>query len=207
MKTKLSIAVLAALSFTTSSSALAAGASKLYAGIDGGYAWADIGAPATAQYLANLSGSTVTYTYDKADLFGRFFMGYDLSNEFALEAGYFFTADLNATYRISGASATEAYSARGFDFAAVYKPGDQGFFVKAGMHSSEITSNATITIGGTTYSGTGTKSGSGFLIGAGYEGKLGNDSAWRVGYTFMDSVGGLSSADAGLVSVSLLKRF
>ena len=34
-------------------------------GVEGGLVWADIRAEETAQTLANLSGSTVTYTYDE----------------------------------------------------------------------------------------------------------------------------------------------
>jgi hypothetical protein len=40
-------------------------AQSSYFGIEGGAAFADIKADETAQYLANASGRTTSYTYDK----------------------------------------------------------------------------------------------------------------------------------------------
>ena len=189
------------------SNALASDEGRLSAGVEGGYAFVDIGAPATAQRLANLSGRTVTYTYDKADLYSRIFMGYDITEQMTAEVGYFASANLDATYRISGASATEAYSAKGLDFSIIYKPAESGFFGRIGMHSSEISGAASITIGGTTYAAQASKSGTGYLLGGGYEAAMGGGLAWRASFTYLDSLGGLSGADATLYSISILKRF
>ena len=163
-------------------------AENLRFGAEGGITWADMRAEETAQTLANLSGSTVTYTYDEATWMGRVFADYELSTEMSLEVGFFFTGSLDAKYTISGSSATEGYTAQGVDVAAVFKQ-DEMFF-KAGMHSSELEGDATLTIGGTTYSVSDTISGSGYLIGAGLE-----MDENRAGVTYYSDVGGDADSD------------
>ena len=163
-------------------------AENLRFGAEGGITWADMRAEETAQTLANLSGSTVTYTYDEATWMGRVFADYELSTEMSLEVGFFFTGSLDAKYTISGSSATESYNGRGVDVAAVFKQ-DEMFF-KAGMHSSELEGDATLTIGGTTYSVSDTISGSGYLIGAGLE-----MDENRAGVTYYADVGGDADSD------------
>ena len=162
-------------------------------GVEGGLLWADIRAEETAQTLANLSGSTVTYTYDEATWAGRVFADYDLSTETALEVGFFFTGSLDATYTISGASATEGYDATGVDVAAVFK--SDGLYFKAGMHRSELNGVASLTIGGTTYNVSETISGNGFLIGGGIEA-----DGSRIGYTYYSDVGGDSNSDMSMIT-------
>jgi hypothetical protein len=117
------------------------------------------------------------------------------------------TGDVNATYTISGASATESYSGSGFDFSAVFKPEGTPFFLKAGMHSSEIDGNASITVGGTTYAAGASKSGTGFLVGAGGESKLDDKSAIRYAVTYYDELGGISGADATLMTIGYVVSF
>lgn len=163
-------------------------------GIDLGYGFVDIGAKETAQTIANLSGSTTTVSYDLGALTGRVYLDYGITNELLLEAGYFRSGDLEATYTLSGASAKESYSVNGLDLAAVYSPSNQSFFFKGGFHSSEIEGNASITIGGTTYAAKATASGQGYLIGGGF-----NFGSSRVGYTYYANVGGDSDADVGLL--------
>ena len=146
----------------------------------------------TAQTLANLSGSTVTYTYDEATWMARFFGDYSVSESLSAEVGFLITGSLDATYTISGASATESYDARGIDVAAVFKQDD--FYLKAGMHSTELNGAATLSIGGTEYTVSDSISGSGFLVGAGikFEGN-------RVGYTYYSDLGGDSNSDIGFL--------
>ena len=162
--------------------------SEIKFGIEGGLTYADMRAEETAQTLANLSGSTVTYSYDEATWIGRFFADYSLSNDLSIEAGFFLTGSLDATYTISGASATEGYDARGVDMALVAKQ-DELFF-KVGMHSSELQGQASLTIGGTKYSVSETISGSGFLVGGGLQ----LDES-RVGITYYSDLGGDSDSD------------
>ena len=162
--------------------------SEIKFGIEGGLTYADMRAEETAQTLANLSGSTVTYSYDEATWIGRFFADYSLSNDLSLETGFFLTGSLDATYTISGASATEGYDARGVDVALVAKQ-DELFF-KVGMHSSELQGQASLTIGGTKYSVSETISGSGFLVGGGLQ----LDES-RVGITYYSDLGGDSDSD------------
>lgn len=157
-------------------------------GVEGGLTYADMRAEETAQSLANASGSTVTYEYDEATWQGRIFADMEVTPEVHVELGYFLTGSLDATYTISGASATEGYNAMGIDLAAVIYRDD--LFFKAGMHSSELEGNAKLTIGGTTYNVSETISGSGYLVGGGVQV---DDS--RFGLTYYADVGGDTDSD------------
>ena len=157
-------------------------------GVEGGLTYADMRAEETAQSLANASGSTVTYEYDEATWQGRIFADMEVTPEVHVELGYFLTGSLDATYTISGASATEGYNAMGIDLAAVIYRDD--IFFKAGMHSSELEGNAKLTIGGTTYNVSETISGSGYLVGGGMQ-----VDDTRFGLTYYADVGGDTDSD------------
>lgn len=166
-------------------------------GVEGGLTYADMRAQETAQSLANASGSTVTYEYDEATWQGRIFADMEVTPEVHVEIGYFLTGSLDATYTISGASATEGYNAMGIDLAAVIYRDD--IFFKAGMHSSELEGNAKLTIGGTTYNVSETISGSGYLVGGGVQV---DDS--RFGLTYYADVGGDTDSDMVNIYYGLL---
>ena len=163
-------------------------------GVDVGFGFADIGAKETAQTIANLAGSTVTYSYDYGAVAGRLYLDYGISDDLLFEAGYFQSGDIDAKYTLSGTTVTESYSVNGFDIAAVYAPSNEGYFFKGGFHSSEISGNASITISGTTYAAKATASGGGFLIGGGFD-----YGGSRFGYTYYANVGGDSDANVGLL--------
>ena len=163
-------------------------------GIDFGWAFLDIGAGKTAQNIANSAGRTVEYTSDTGAFAGRGYVDYKISENIYGEVGYFLSGEVNATYKLSGVSASEAYSASGFDFSGVYK-NDSGFFAKGGIHSSTVDGKANIAISGTTYSAKAAASGTGTLIGFGFDLEDGS----RFGYTFYDSLGGLADAEVGLI--------
>ena len=144
----------------------------VYVGVDLGFAQADMKAEQTASRLATLSGSTVTYIYDEAVGYLRGYIGLPINEMFGLEGGYFNTGSLDATYTI-GASATESYDADGFDLTAVIRADDYdkgGIYGRAGLHFSELSGAATITIAGTTYNiASQSASGTGTVFGGGYE--------------------------------------
>ena len=181
-----------------------------YVGADGGYGFVDIKAKQTAQTLANLSGSTVSYTYDRGALTGRLYFGFGLAENIAVELGYFASANATAKYTISGASATENYSTSGFDAGLVYKPQEEGVFFKAGFHSSKVEGDASVTINGTTYNiASDSKSGTGMMAGIGYEAKMSGSSGLksRLGWTYYNKVGGVSDANVNLIYLGLVKGF
>lgn len=176
--------------------------SKSYFGVDGGYAFVDLKAEETAQTLANLSGSTVSYQEDQAAGYLRFYYGFAVSENLDLQAGYFNTSSITATYTIGANSASESYEASGFDASFKFRPDVQaGFYAKLGVHYSELTGNATITIGGTTYDIASAKAnGSGLMYGLGYDfGQNIDGSGWKVGYDIYNTIGGISGADFGLM--------
>jgi hypothetical protein len=137
-------------------------------GVEFGWSPVDLEAEKTAQELANLSGSTVTVVYDEGAFSGRIFSDYGITSDFSVEAGYFQTSSADATYTISGDSATVSYDAHGFDISGVVKD-KNGFFGKAGIHFATVEGATSITIGSTTYSVTAEQDGTGPLLGFGYE--------------------------------------
>ena len=172
----------------------------VYVGIDLGFAQADMKAEQTASRLATLSGSTVTYVYDEAVGYLRGYVGFPINENFSLEGGYFNTGSLDATYTIGGASATESYDADGFDLTAVVRADDYdkgGIYGRAGLHFSELSGAASITIGGTTYNiASQSASGTGTVFGGGYElEKSADGTGIRLGVDYYSSIGGLDDAD------------
>jgi hypothetical protein len=170
-------------------------ADEITFGVDVGYGFLDIGADETAQTIANLSGSTVTASYDTGAFFGRIYGDYKIADSTYIDVGLFMTGDVTAKYTLSGATVSESYSANGIDVSAVLKENEkEGFFVKGGIHSSTIDGNANITISGTTYAAQATASGTGFVFGAGYDG----DNNSRAGVSLYSNLGGDSAADIWL---------
>lgn len=178
-----------------------------YGGIEGGLGFVDTNAASTAQSLANLAGSTVTYTSDRGAFVGRAFISYDVNSTVAVEIGGFATTNASNTYVLSGVSAKENYSATGVDTSAVLKIADTGFFGKLGMHYSQAKGNASATNGITTYRSSGDASGSGLMAGIGYQAKLSEGVFWRTTYSYYDKVGGVSGANINLFSLGIVKKF
>ena len=58
---------------------------EVHFGVDGGFTWADLKAEDTAQEIANLSGSTVTYEYDEATWAGRIYGDYGVAENMNIE--------------------------------------------------------------------------------------------------------------------------
>jgi len=176
--------------------------SNVHIGIDLGYGFYDIGADDTAQEIANISGSTVTYTYDEAAFAGRIYLDYDIGNDLFAEVGYLQSGSLDAKYTLSGATASESYVAKGLDLSLGYKDSDSGMFFKGGMHSSQISGTANITISGTTYATTADASGTGYLFGAGMDFDAAGYTS-RIGYTYYANMGGDTAADVGLLYIGI----
>lgn len=191
------LTIIASITFFLMSN-LHADVGEFRGGVELGYSPVELEAEETAQQLANLSGSTVITEYDTGALVGRLFATYGVAQAIDIEAGYFRTSSMDATYKIGADSAKESYEASGIDLSANFKS-DNGFYGKAGMHSSAIDGAASLTIGSTTYSLTDTTHGTSWLIGAGLES---NDI--RYSWTHYNSVGGDGGADFNLFSVGVL---
>ena len=164
-------------------------------GVELGYSPVDLEAEDTAQSIANASGSTVSTEYSTGVLVGRLFADYGLSENLMGEVGYFRTSSADATYKIGSDSASESYTAHGFDISAKFM--SDGLFGKVGMHSTTIDGDANVTIGGTTYTATGEAQGTGLLFGAGLE-----VDQTLISVTRYNDVGGIS--DFTFFSVGLL---
>lgn len=165
-------------------------------GIDVGYGFLDVGAEDTAQAIADIAGSTVTYEADTGAFLGRLYGDIEIVDSLYIDIGYFLTGSIDAKYTLSGVTATEAYSANGVDASIVFKEGDEeGFFIKGGLHSSTVDGAVAIIISGTTYEANAAASGTGFLFGGGYD--FADNS--RAGFTYYSDLGGLSKADLGYI--------
>ena len=162
---------------------------EFHFGIDGGLTYADMKAEETAQQLANLSGSTVTYTYDEATWAGRLYVDYGVAENMDVEVGFWLTGSLDATYTIGANSASESYDMSAIDVSLNYNLVGSPFFVKGGVHQSTLNGAAEIKIGATTYDIADSISGTGWLLGGGM--KVGNS---RYGVTYIANVGGDSDS-------------
>lgn len=168
------------------------------------------------EYVAALGGS-VTVTQDLSASAGRLFLGYRLDEKWAIEGGFFTTGkfDARATGRSSGGvsyTANTKVDVQGVDFSAVWTPmasriGEDGFFLKAGLHSSKVSSSSSYTVGTTRGSISGDDSGIGSLLGLGYDWKLGTDVFVRSSITRYLNLGGDSSNKSTVYSIGIGTAF
>ena len=98
------------------------------------------------------------------------------------------TGSLDATYTLSGASATEGYTFNGLE--ASYGVRSDGVYFKGGIHQSEIDGRASITIGSTTYAAKASADGMGYLFGGGIE-----TDGTRYGATYYGNLGGIEDTN------------
>ncbi len=166
-------------------------------GVEAGAAFADFGAENTAQTIANVTGQTTTVEYDLATWVGRISGRYQFIEMVGAEIGVFLSGDLDATYTIPGASATEAYSAWGIDGALVVKDPKFPVFGKIGLHQTEVDGTASVIIGSNTVTVTDSATGAGLLVGIGYEAPK---QPWSLTLTYYNNVGGVSEADVTMLN-------
>lgn len=188
MKSLSKLSLIALLASTSASFA-----QEVRFGVEGGIASADLGADGLASSLATLTGRTVTYTEDSATSAIRLFAEFGLSENLGLEVGYFKTGSLDATFAFSGTTvtATVGAEAAGVDFGVKFYP-SEAMFLRAGLHSSEITGTVSTTISGTTYSASASQDGTGAYIGGG----VFVTENVSLGITHYTNLGGDSEADA-----------
>lgn len=186
-----------------------------YLGADVGYAWVDTGAKDTAQALANLAGETVSYKDDGGAVLGRLFLGYNFNENVGIELGYFQSGSVDVDYRSANGQANENYKAKGGDLSLLLRPsvssGLNGLFLRAGGHYSKVDGKASLAyddgVTAATYTANGWESGTGFLVGAGYDFKLDKSTNARISYTYMDRLGGVSNADANVLTFGINAGF
>jgi hypothetical protein len=142
----------------------------------------------------------------------RIFGGMALNPNLDVELGYLHTGEARVTYRgLNGANnwrMTEDYSATGLDLAAVYKPFDNGFFVKGGVHATKgkVKINA-YENGVFEGSDSGSESGTGFLFGLGYQAPVAKGINLRGSFVRYQRIAGESDYNLDLVTVGLTKSF
>jgi len=184
---------------------------QTYAGVEFGVASADISrgdAAEVADYLSYISGQPVGYTLDDSTTSFRLYGGKQFDAKSKLEVGYFSTGKVGADFKgLYYGTAQSKVSAGGLDFSVLHEPFANGFFVKAGLHSSKVKSSATISAFGYSETVSESYSGIGFLYGFGYEKAVADGVNLRGSYVIYNKLGGESDADMNLVSLSLSKNF
>jgi hypothetical protein len=104
-------------------------------------------------------------------------------------------------------TASESYSATGFDLSVVLRPEPTGFYAKLGAHNSRVDGNASVRISTYSASASASKTGSGFFGALGYDFKFTNDIVGSVGYSYYDKIGGLDGVNASVLSFGVAKKF
>ena len=174
-------------------------AEDYYIGVEGGYALHD-DMDEARQELANASGQTIS-SPNGAGAF-RGFLGYNVTEEFAVELGGFWVSDVN--FKGDGNLRVDL-GAYGGDASFIVKPKVmQGFFLKAGGVYSNLTS--TVEVGG--FNVDLEEDGAGYLVGAGYESSiLSDDIIVRIAYSRYGALGGVSDTNSNLFSIGLILPF
>ena len=142
----------------------------------------------------------------------RIFGGMALNPNFDVELGYLHTGEARVTYRgVKGGDSlrwTRDFSATGLDLAAVYKPFDNGFFVKGGVHATKgKVKNNEYKNGVLDDSDSGSESGTGFLFGLGYQAPVAKGINLRGSFVRYQRIAGESDYNLDLVTVGLTKSF
>ena len=151
-------------------------------------------AKAVGQILANTLGSTVTLETDTGTLIFRGFGQMPLDEKSTIEAGLFFSGDIETKYTYSGGSVVATQDIFGFDLSLLYEVTD-GFILKGGFHNSEIDGAATISLGGASTALTTSDSGSSGLIGV----ETADDGGgWTFSLVYYEGIGGLDDTDVTL---------
>jgi opacity protein-like surface antigen len=151
-------------------------------------------------------GAAVSGKLDQSSSVFRIHVGHFVTDNLALEAGYFKTGSYDGTYRVLsgpavGTRISTSVEVTGFDISANYFVG--GFYVKGGLHSSKIDFEARAL--GVTISDD--ESGTGFLLGAGYQGLFTDQFGYRLSYTYMDSIAGESDVNSNSFAAGLIYKF
>jgi hypothetical protein len=142
----------------------------------------------------------------------RIFGGMALNPNFDVELGYLYTGEARVTYRgENGGDSlrwTQDFSATGLDLAAVYKPFDNGFFVKGGVHATKGKAKTNAYENGVFEgSDSDSESGTGFLFGLGYQAPITKGINLRGSFVRYQRIAGESDYNLDLVTVGLTKQF
>jgi hypothetical protein len=161
-------------------------AAEHYVGAEGGYALYD-DMDEARQELADETGRTISSPDGAGG--ARAFIGIDLVENFALELGGFWHADVN----FSGRNVDVDVGVAGGEATIVFKPEQfGGLFVRAGGQYSKAYVRGDVL--GVSLDGIGgyEESGMGYVFGVGYDapGLISDDSSIRVAYTRYGALGG-----------------
>ena len=153
-------------------------------------------AKSIGQELANELGRTVTLETDTGTLIFRGFGQMPLDEKSTIEAGLFFSGDIETKYTYRNGSVVATQEIFGFDLSLLYEITD-GYILKGGFHSSELDGDATVSLGGASAAITTTDSGTSGLIGI----ETADDGGgWTFSLVYYEGIGGLDDTDVTLFS-------
>jgi hypothetical protein len=214
--TKAVVVLSAVLGTATANAQSMNNSTNIYIGAELGYTTVSDNAQLLANNLVNTVGGSAAVTQNLSVAIGRLFAGYKLNENFALELGY--GASSNVNYNFSGVSrgnvaytGTASDSVSGLDYVLVARPsvssGLNNLYFKAGgtYYTDKVTTTASTSVASATT--TFSSSGTGYLLGAGYDIPLGQDLDFRVSYSYLNNIAGLSGSYANVFSVGILKKF
>lgn len=174
-------------------------AADYYLGAEGGFALHD-DMDDVRQGLANASGQTISSPNGAGG--ARGFLGYNITEELAVELGGFWFSDVNF---VGSGNLRVDLGAYGGDASFVVKPKVmQGLFLKAGGSYSQSTVNVRQGVANVSIA----ENGAGYLVGAGYESSiLSDDTMVRIAYSRYGSLGGGSDFNSNFFSIGLFLSF
>ena len=222
---KSNIAILAALSLTLGIANAQQAPSGFYVGAEVGQSkLKDQTSELSSALNSGFSGGSSTVSQSSSVTVSRFFGGYNINENVAVELGYSqsssfglngsgktgnaFTQAPNIAYSFSGG---EKFS--GFDISGLFRPsvdtGWNGLFFRAGVTNLKESNSVTVSVTGvgTPYSNSGSQSGTGTVYGIGYDADIGSGFKVRAAVTSYSKIAGDSSASGTLYSIGILKNF
>jgi hypothetical protein len=185
-----------------------------YVGLELGSAYPDLDGMISdnKSFIEDETGNPVSTSKDKTVPAFRIFGGKAANQNLDIELGYLSTGDMRVTYRGVDAGDdlrwTQDFSASGFDLAAVYKPFEKGFFIKAGMHATRGKVKIKLYENGLLDGvESDSASGTGLLMGVGYEAPVSKGVNLRGSYVRYQRMAGESDYDLDMVTLGLTKQF
>lgn len=190
--------------------------SNFYLGADLGYTAVSDNTQLLANTLVTTVGGSASASQNSSIAIGRLYAGYNFNENFGFELGYGASSNINYSFNgVSGGlvpytgSATESFN--GLDYSLVARPsissGLNNLFFKAG--GTYFTDKTTVSVATSSVSASSSNSasGSGYLLGVGYDIPVAESVDFRISYTYLNKVAGISGSNANVFSAGILKRF
>lgn len=187
-----------------------------YLGFEGAYAaLQDKGVDLTGS-MVSAFGGTGTSKQNSGTTIARIFGGYEINENFSLEAGYLQSSNINyATKGTSGSSfgslsdsISYNLSISGFDYGVIYKPRINnyldGFFIKGGGTYLTTSGHLAVNLSTTNLGSSTSQTGHGYFAGLGYEYPISKEVNVRASYLYYGNISTDSASNTNVFSLALV---